>query len=151
VRSSPALPHAAASRRTAVRLAAVLLGLTAISLAAPRALSAQPGKEIGKTSTCDPVFLELKSVKKDKGIITASIRARFAKPTKAPMGDLYSSRTIAMFDCAKQVVAVKENWYYLDQAGKKIGNHRVVGIPGYGPAFKGSVPDVAMTYLCAAK
>ena len=135
----------------AVRLVTMLVALMALSLAAPRTLSAQSTKEIGKTSTGDPVFLELKSVKRDKGIITASIRARFAKPTKAPMGDLYSSRTIAMFDCAKNVVAVKENWYYLDQDGKKIGNHRVVGIPGYGPAFKGSVPDIAMTYLCAAK
>lgn len=111
-------------------------------------LSAQATKEIGTTSTGDPVFLETKSVRTEKGIITASIRATFAKPTKAPGGDLYASRTIAMFDCAKETVAVKENWYYLDKAGKKPGPHKVVGIPGYGPAFKGSVPDVAMGYLC---
>ncbi len=48
------------------------------------------------------------------------------------------------------MVAVKENWYYLDQAAKKVGNHKVVGIPGYGTVFKGSVPDVAITYLCSA-
>ena len=122
--------------------------LAGLLLAAP--LHAQALKEIGKTSTGDPVFLETKSVKTEKGIITASIRAKFAKPTKAPAGDLYASKTIAMFDCAKQTVAVKENTYYLDQAGTKVGPHKVVGIPGYGPAFKGSVPDVAMGYLCAA-
>ncbi len=109
---------------------------------------AQALKEIGKTSTGDPVFIETGSVTKAAGIITASVRAKFAKPTKASFGDLYASRTIVMFDCAKQVVAVKENWYYLDAAGKKIGNHKVVGKPGYGTVFKGSVPDVAMTYLC---
>jgi hypothetical protein len=123
--------------------------LASLLLALP--LGAQALKEIGKTSTGDPVFLDTKSVKTDKGIITASIRATFAKPTKAPAGDLYASKTVAMFDCGKQTVAVKENTYYLDQAGRKAGPHKVVGIPGYGPAFKGSVPDVAMTYLCAGK
>jgi hypothetical protein len=123
------------------------LPLASLLLAVP--VHAQALKEIGKTSTGDPVYLETKSVTTDKGIITASIRAKFAKPTKAPAGDLYASKTIAMFDCAKQSVAVKENTYYLDQAGTKAGPHKVVGIPGYGPAFKGSVPDVAMGYLCA--
>jgi len=130
----------------------IRLSLASAVLSLP--LSAQTPKpslkEIGKTSTGDPVFLETKSVKTEKGIITASIRAKFAKPTKAPAGDLYASKTIAMFDCAKQTVAVQENTYYLDQAGTKVGPHKVVGIPGYGPAFKGSVPDVAMGYLCAA-
>jgi len=125
--------------------------LLAIGLLMSSSAEAQRLKEIGKTSTGDPVFIETGSVKKADGIITASIRARFAKPTKASFGDLYASRTIVMFDCTKQVVAVKENWYYFDAAGKKIGNHKVVGKPGYGPVFKGSVPDVAMAHLCAAR
>lgn len=123
----------------------------AIGLLQSSLLAAQALKEIGKTGTGDPVFVETGSIKKADGIITASVRAKFAKPTKASFGDLYASRTIVMFDCAKQVVAVKENWYYLDAAGKKVGNHKVVGKPGYGTVFKGSVPDVAMTYLCADK
>ena len=125
--------------------------LAAIGLLLSSSAEAQALKEIGKTSTGDPVFIETGSVKKAGGIITASVRAKFAKPTRASFGDLYASRTIVMFDCAKQVVAVKENWYYLDAAGKKIGNHKVVGKPGYGTVFKGSVPDVAMTYLCREK
>ena len=104
----------------------------AFTLSRSSSAEAQSLKEIGKTTTGDPVFVETKSVKKADGIITASVRAKFAKPTKASFGDLYASRTIIMFDCAKQVVAVKENWYYLDAAGKKIGNHKVVGKPGYG-------------------
>ncbi len=149
-----------AVRASHVVIVAVALSIAALmvpagsasagSASAPSA-SVQTSIEIGKTSTGDPVFLETKSVKRANGIVTAAVRARFAKPTKASMGDLYASRTIAMFDCAKQLVAIKENWYYLDQAGKKIGNHKVVGIPGYGPAFKGSVPDVALRHLCAAK
>ena len=123
----------------------------AFTLSRSSSAEAQSLKEIGKTTTGDPVFVETKSVKKADGIITASVRAKFAKPTKASFGDLYASRTIIMFDCAKQVVAVKENWYYLDAAGKKIGNHKVVGKPGYGTVFKGSVPDVAMKHLCAQK
>ncbi len=83
------------SRRVAVTAA---LMLTAAAL--PPSVSAQALKEIGKTSTGDPVLLETASVKKADGIITAAVRARFAKPTKAPMGDLYASRTIFMFDCA---------------------------------------------------
>jgi len=126
-------------------LASILIAAAGASTA-----SAQRLKEIGKTSTGDPVFLETKSVQRDKGIVTAAVRARFAKPTKAGMGDLYASRTIAMYDCAAKKVAVKENWYYLDAAGTKVGSHKVVGIPGYGVTFKGSVPDVAMLHLCKA-
>lgn len=123
--------------------------LFAFALLRSSSAEAQTLKEIGKTTTGDPVFIETGSVKKADGIITASVLARFAKPTKASFGDLYASRTIVMFDCVKQVVAVKENWYYLDAAGKKIGTHKVVGKPGYGTVFKGSVPDVAMKYLCS--
>ena len=123
----------------------------AFTLSRSSSAEAQSLKEIGKTTTGDPVFVETKSVKKADGIITASVRAKFAKPTKASFGDLYASRTIVMFDCAKQVVAVKENWYYLDAGSKKVGNHKVVGKPGYGTVFKGSVPDVAMKHLCAQK
>ena len=131
-------------------LVSACAGLLAIAAPASAQQHSAALKEIGTTSTGDPVLLETKSVKTAQGIITAAIRARFAKPTKASMGDLYASRTIAMFDCAKQVVAVKENWYYFDQAGTKPGPHKVVGIPGFAPAFKGSVPDVAMGYLCKA-
>ena len=110
--------------------------------------SAQKLTEIGTTMVGNPVLLETGSVSRVNGIVNATVRARFIQPVKTPGGDLRSSRTIAMFDCAKWVVAVKENWYFLDEKGKKIGSHKVVGIPGYGSPIKGSLPDVAMTYLC---
>ncbi len=115
-------------------------------LVAPAA--AQKLVEIGTTMVGNPVLLESGSVRRANGIVHATVRARFIQPVKTPNGDLRSSRTIAMFDCAKWVVAVKENWYFLDESGKKIGSHKVVGIPGYGSPIKGSLPDVAMTYLC---
>jgi hypothetical protein len=53
-----------------------------------------------------------------------------------------------MYNCAQKTVATKESWFYLDDAGKREGMHRVVKIPGFGPVGKGSVADVALTHLC---
>lgn len=94
-------------------------------------------------------MLEPKSVSRANGIVTATVRVRLVPPLKAAEGELKSSRTIAMYDCAKRTVATKESWYYLDEAGTRQGMHKVVKLPGFGPVFKGSLADVAMTYLCA--
>lgn len=139
-----------------VRRRAVVAAMTVLAVAMPLgAPPAQPKaaalQEIGTTSVGNPVLLEKGSVSRANGIVTATVRVRFVKPVKTPQGEWKSSRTIAMFDCAKQVVAVKENWYYFDEAGRRQASHKVVGIPGYGPAIKGSLPDVAMAHLCAAK
>jgi len=124
------------------------IALTAsVLLTSPAA--AQKLVEIGKTSVGTPVFLEAKSVARSNGIVTATVRVRLQPPLKHALGDLRSSRTIAMYDCAKQTVATKESWYYLDDAGKKVGMHKEVKIPGFGPSFKGSLADVAMRHLCA--
>ena len=119
-----------------------------IVLASPAA--AQKLLDIGKTSAGTPVFLETTSVSRANGIVTATVRVRLAPPIKHASGDLRSSRTIAMIDCAKQTVATKESWYYLDDAGTKIGLHKTVKLPGFGPSFKGSLADVAMRHLCAS-
>lgn len=116
-------------------------------LASPAA--AQKLVEIGKTSVGTPVFLEANSVKRANGITTATVRVRLQPPLKHALGDLRSSRTIAMVDCAKQTVATKESWYYLDDAGKKVGMHKEVKMPGFGTSFKGSLADVAMRHVCA--
>ena len=113
-----------------------------------RPAAAQKLTEIGTTMVGNPVLLENGSIRRANGIVNATVRARFIQPVKTPGGDWRSSRTIAMFDCTKWVVAVKENWYFFDENGKTIANHKVVGIPGYGSPIKGSLPDVAMGYLC---
>jgi len=128
------------------RLGAIVL---AGSLLLASSAAAQKLVEIGQTSVGTPVFLEAKSVTRRDGIVTAAVRVRLQPPLKHALGDLRSSRTIAMVDCAKQTVATKESWYYLDDAGKRVGMHKVVKLPGFGPSFKGSLADVAIRYLCA--
>jgi hypothetical protein len=97
----------------------------------------------------NPVFVDPKSVKKDAdGIITATLRVPFVKPVTTPKGPIMSSVTIAMFDCKKQVVAVKENTYYHDEKANRIYQHSKPGKPGFAAPFKGALPDVAMAYFC---
>ncbi len=135
-----------ASRSRLVVCVAGIVWYNCILFVSP--VAAQKLTQIGTTMVGNPVLLETGTVSRANGIVSATVRARFVQPVKTPGGDLRSSRTVAMFDCAKWVVAVKENWYFLDDKWRKIGSHKVVGIPGYGSPIKGSLPDVAMTYLC---
>lgn len=138
--------HRVAMRTRLPHLVAVTVSLLLTGL---RGLPAQATTQIGVTSVGNPVLLEPRSVKKGAdGIITATVRVKFLKPVKAGATEYRSSRTIAMFDCTTQKVAVKENWYFSDEKGKTVANHKVVGIPGYGSPIKGSLPDVAMAHLC---
>lgn len=132
-----------------MRISRSQLLVTVALLTAPP-LPAQSLDSIGVTSVGNPVLIERRSITRKDGIITAAVRARFNKPVKAPGGELKASRTIAMFDCAKKLVAVKENWYYWDAKGTKVANHKVVGLPGFSSPIGGSLPDVAMKHLCAA-
>lgn len=128
--------------------------LAALGVALPLVampLRGQALDSIGVTSVGNPVLIERRSVSRKDGIVTAAVRARFNKPVKAPGGELKASRTIAMFDCAKRLVAVKENWYYWDAKGTKVANHKKVGLPGFSSPIGGSLPDVAMRHLCATR
>lgn len=135
------------------RLAAAVLMLTGTVAARATAQPAPRAKleEIGKTSVGTPVMLETASVSRSGTVITAAVRVALQPPLKHANGDLVASRTLSMFDCAKQTVATRESWYYHDAAFKKQGMHRVVGKPGFGPAFKGSLGDVALRHLCASR
>ena len=126
-------------------MAPASLGAQATS---PRARTAAL-QDIGKTSAGTPVYLEPKSVTRANGIVTAAVRVALAPPIRNGPTLLKASRTIAMFDCAKQTVATKESWYYTDEAYTTVGMHRAAKIPGFGPAFGGSLADVAMKHLCA--
>ena len=122
---------------------------SALVLASP-VLSQSRWRDIGKTSTGNPVFLDPRSVKKGAdGIVTATLRVTFVKPANTPKGPITASRTTAMFDCAKKVVAVKENTYFHDEATNRVFQKSAPAKPGYGPAIKGTLPDIAMTHLCA--
>lgn len=130
------------------------LVLAALLILTPASLATQGARrEIGRTSigTPTPVFVEPRTITRTGPVVTAAIRVGLVPPLKHPKGELRSSRTLGMYDCDKRTVATKESWYYLDDAGTREGMHRQVKIPGFGPVSKGSVADVALTYLCAGK
>jgi len=125
-----------------------LLVLGAAIAITPAATQAK-WKEIGKTSVGNTVYVDPRTVKKGvDGIVTATLRTAFTKPVATPKGPITSSRTVAMFDCGKKTVAVKENIYFHDEKTNQVFDRTAPGKPGYGPAIKGSLPDIAMAYLC---
>jgi hypothetical protein len=116
----------------------------------PNAVQTAKWKEIGKTMMGNPVLLDPRSVKKDSaGIVTATLRVTFVKPVATPKGPITSSRTIAMFDCKKHIVAVKDNTYFHDEKANRVYQHSAPKIPGFAAPFQGTLPDVAMAYFCA--
>jgi hypothetical protein len=119
---------------------------------APAAAHAQKKwTQIGTTSSGNPVFVDAKSVKKSGDLVSATVRVVFVKPVATPKGEWLSGRVVGTYDCAKRSVAAKEQTYYGDKAEKKVVQHKVNKIPGYGPALAGSLPAVALDYLCKAK
>lgn len=125
-----------------------LFALLVASSASARTSQAQATTVIGKTVTGASVRAETKSVVRADGIITVTLRTLLQPPIKTANGELRSSRSIAMLDCANMKVATKESWYYFDDKGTKEGMHRKPGIPGYGVATKGSLGDVALVHFC---
>jgi hypothetical protein len=134
-------------------LVVALTSPAAAQKASPKAAPKQAQgrwRQIGTTSSGNPVFVDPKSVSKAGGIVTATVRAVFVDPVQTPQGAWTSARTVAMFDCAHQTVAVKENTYFLDERRNRIAQHKVVGKPGFGTTIKGTLADVALLHLCAA-
>jgi len=107
-------------------------------------------QEIGKTSTGNSVYLDGKSVRKaPDGIVTASLRVTYTPPLDTPKGKVTSARTVAMFDCAKRLVATKQSVLYLDERKGIEYRRRTIAKPGFGPAFSSTFADVALRHLCA--
>ncbi len=112
---------------------------------------AQKWKDIGRTSSGNVVSVDPRSVKRTGSLVAATVRVVFSTPVKAAKGMWASSKTTATFDCGKQSLAAKENVFYSNAKSTKVTERTVNGLPGYGPALKGSLGDVALTYLCKAK
>ena len=115
----------------------------------PAAAHAQRWTPIGKTSTGNDVYVDPRSIKRTGGLVAATVRLVFATPVKTPKGLWGSSRTTATFDCAKKTLAAKENVFYADAKGTRVTDRTVNKQPGFGPALKGSLGDVALSWVCA--
>ena len=140
------------SRSAPPAMAGRLLAAAALAslVATPAVLHAQGGwKAIGTTSAGNKVFVESRSVKRTGGLVAANVRVVFTVPVKGAKGTFASYRTSATFDCAKQSLAARENVYYADAKGTKVIDRSVNKLPGFGPALRGSLGDVALKHLCA--
>lgn len=126
--------------------------IASLAVAMPAAAHAQKPskgwKEIGKTSAGNIVSFNPASVKKSKGITSATLQVTFTTPTTVGNDKWYLSRHEAMFDCAKHTIASKLNVYYGDPKATKVVKRDVIKIPGFGPAIGGSMAQVAMDYFC---
>lgn len=105
-------------------------------------------QQIGTTVTGNPVYLDPKSVQTTNGIVTATIRTTYTKAVATPKGPITASRAIAMFDCAKKQVAVKESIIWHDERKGTIYEKRAPTQPGFGPAFTSNFSGVALAHLC---
>ena len=128
--------------------AVMLLVLVLSSLAAQSASGRW--RQIGTTVTGNPVYLDPKSVTTTNGIVTATIRTTYTKAVATPKGPITASRAIAMFDCAKKQVAVKESIIWHDERKGIIYEKRAPTQPGFGPAFTSNFSGVALAHLCQA-
>lgn len=124
----------------------------ALAVMATSSLSAQSAsrwQEAGKTSTGNLVFVDTRSIRTDSaGIITATVRVTYTEPIATPQGPITGTRAIAMFDCAKQLVAVKESIIWHDEAKGTIYRKSAPKEPGFGPALKSTFAAVALEHLC---
>ncbi len=122
--------------------------VTMLLMAAVLAIPQGRWTEIGKTSTGNLVYLDLKTVRTTDGIVSAAVRITFTEPIKVPNGKVTSSRALAKFDCAKRQVAVIENVMYTDEKAGAVYQRSAPKIPGYGPVFTSNFSGVALAYLC---
>ena len=128
-----------------------IVTLALISLLPSAAHAQKKWKQIGTTSSGNPVYVDPRSVKKSGSLVDATVRVVFTKPVVTPKGEWMSARTAATFDCAKKSLAAKENVYYGDAKETKVVERKVNKIPGFGPALGGSLGGVALDYFCSAK
>jgi len=131
--------------------------LTTLAFAAMLPLASRPlaaqtkWKEIGKTSSNNPVFVDPSSIKTKDSITTARIQVKFVTPVETPKGKWMLSRHVAMFNCARHTIANKSTYYYGDAAATRVMESSIPKIPGFGPTIDGSMTQVAFDYVCKAK
>ena len=106
-------------------------------------------KELGKTASGSTILVDQRSVKKTPdGIIHATVRIRYAAAVKMSFGEVKSTKSLGMYDCANRKSASSETTFYADFGGESPMQKTVNKIPGYSVALKGSPADVVLTSLC---
>jgi len=127
-----------------------MIRLAPILFLAATLLTQEKWRVIGVTSTGNTVFLAPGSVRKaSDGIITAGVRVTYTPPLETPRGGITSSRAVAMFDCARRLVATRESVFFLDEKRGREYSRRKIEKPGFGQAPPSTYADVALKYLCA--
>jgi hypothetical protein len=125
----------------------VLLALVLGAL--PSAARAQRWTEIGTTNDGNKVYVNRATIVRADSIVTATVRVVYTTPKATPKGPINGSRAIAMFNCLRRTVAVKETIIWHDEAKGTIYEKRTPRIPGFGPVFNSNFSGVALRYLCA--
>ncbi len=133
------------SRTWLARTLAVVLALLAM---VPARAAAQRWTEIGTTSDGNKVYVNRATIVRKDSIVTATVRVVYTTPKDTPKGPITGSRAIAMFNCPRKTVAVKENIIWHDEAKGTIYLKRAPAIPGFGPVFNSNFSGVALRYLC---
>lgn len=125
------------------------LAAATLLLASP--LTAQSRwKSIGKTNVGNPVQIDTR-IKRENGIAKTWIRTTFVPPKKTPKGNITTAKTEVWYDCAKRMVALPVNTYYIDEAKNLVYQTNKVGIPGYAPVMGGSGSELGLAYVCDGK
>jgi hypothetical protein len=130
--------------RLLTRIGAALLACALLPVAA----MAQRWTEIGTTSDGNKVYVNRATIVRRDSIVTATVRVVYTTPKPTPKGPITGSRAIAMFNCLRKTVAVKENIIWHDEAKGTIYLKRAPVIPGFGPVFNSNFSGVALRYLC---
>lgn len=134
--------------RTVTRRMLGFVLLPVVLAAMPSAARAQRWTEIGTTSDGNKVYVNRATIVRKDSIVTATVRVVYTTPKSTPKGPITGSRAIAMFNCLRKSVAVKENIIWHDEAKGTIYLKRAPAIPGFGPVFNSNFSGVALRYLC---
>jgi hypothetical protein len=105
-------------------------------------------KTVGKTTSGNTVFVDSRSIKRHGDIVDAVVRVTFTKPIAMDGGHVAMERSNAMFNCKARTTATRDNVLYSEAAGKHVVKRTVNKLPGFGSPFKGTPPDLVLTYVC---
>ncbi len=148
---NPATPPAPASPTTPAAQTPAPAAAAPATVQAAVQVAGREWREIGKTSTGNPVFVDPASIVRRDSTITGTFRVVYLTPVKTPKGNITGARSTAMFLCKDKKVAVKESVLWIDEAAGTIYQRTAPRMPGFGPVWNTNFSGVALEYLCSAR